>query len=70
MQKYNDDQIADITEREAKAIAFLKELQLTPAATVQKINKGNDEFVDKVVPYLQDVKYSPIETPYVDNKKD
>ncbi len=59
MEKYTEEQIKDVEEREAKALAFLKELQLTPAAVVQKTNIGNDIFVDKVVCYLQDIKYQP-----------
>lgn len=63
MANYTAEQIKDITEREAKALAFLKEQQLTPSAVVQKINIGDDVFVDKVVPYLQDIKYAPTPSP-------
>ena len=56
--KYTDEQVKDIQEREAKAIEALKELELTPSAYVMKTNIGDDTFVDKVVPYLQDTKYA------------
>jgi hypothetical protein len=32
---------------------------MTPAAQVSKVNTGNDMFVDKVTPYLQDLKFQP-----------
>lgn len=60
---YTKDQIQDIQEREKKALAELKKLQLTPAAIVQKMKLDNDVFVDKVIPYLRDLKY-------VDSKTD
>ena len=52
------EQISDIQEREKKGLEALKELGLTPAAQVQKVNMGNDTFADKVIPYLQDTKFS------------
>jgi hypothetical protein len=55
--KYNEEEIKDITEREKKCLDFLKENEMTPAAQVLKVNVGNDMFADKVVPYLQDIKY-------------
>lgn len=55
--KYTPQQVEDIKEREAKGLAYLKELELTPAAQVYKQNLGNDVFVDKIVPFLQDIKY-------------
>lgn len=57
MKEYTKEQIKDIKEREAKALEMLKELELTPAAQIYKINAGNDIFADKVQPYLQDLKY-------------
>lgn len=60
--KLTEEQIKDIQEREKKALEYLKELQLTPAAIMQKINIGNDLFADKTIPYLQDIKYSGKET--------
>ncbi len=57
--EYSKEQIDDINEREKKGLAALKELQLSPAASVQKQNIGNDIFVDKVIPYLQDTRYTP-----------
>ncbi len=59
MEKYTKEQIKDVEEREAKALVMLKELQLTPAAVLQKVNMGGDMFVDKVICYLQDIKYQP-----------
>lgn len=55
---YTKEQVEETQEREKKALAFLKDLDLTPAAIVQKVNLGEDMFVDKVVPYLRDTKYS------------
>jgi hypothetical protein len=56
-KKYSEEEIKDITEREKKCLDFLKENQMTPAAQVSKVNMGEDMFVDKVTPYLQDIKY-------------
>lgn len=55
---YTKEMMADITEREKKGLEALKELKLTPAASVQKVNLGDDNFGDKVTPYLRDTKYS------------
>ena len=65
--KYTQEQIKDITDREAKALELLKELQLTPAASVSKVNMGNDTFSDKVVCYLQDIKYVPKDETFVEH---
>lgn len=59
---YTPEEVKDITEREAKGLEALKELQLTPAAAVSKLNIGHDSFVDKVQPYLQDTKYAKNES--------
>lgn len=69
MNNYTQEQVEDIKEREAKALDTLKELNLTPACQVFKVNVGNDTFADKVVPYLQDTKYAnptKAETPVAD----
>ena len=58
MEKYTQEQIKDIKERELKALEMLKELQLTPAAQIYKVNIGNDTFADKLIPYLADIKYN------------
>ena len=58
MNKLNEEQIKDIKEREAKALEFLRELQLSPACQLFYENIGNDGFVTRAMPYLQDVKYS------------
>ena len=55
---YTPEQIKDIQEREKKGLEALKELQLTPAALISKHNIGNDTFADRLLPYLQDTKYS------------
>ena len=55
---YTDAQIADIKEREAKALEMLKTLQLTPAAVISKVNLGDDTFGDKLQCYLRDLKYT------------
>lgn len=54
---YTEEMKKDIQTREKKALQCLKDLELTPAAQVYKQNIGNDMFVDKVTPYLQDLKY-------------
>lgn len=58
MNNYTPDQIEDITQREQQGLDALKALGLTPAAIMQKVNMGNDVFADKVLPYLQDTKYT------------
>lgn len=70
---YTEEQKKEIKEREAKALAFLKELQLTPACQVIKVNIGDDTFADKFIPYLQDTKYPPtkdVKSPYSEPKKE
>lgn len=68
MEKYSPEEIKDIEAREKKGLEYLKELQLTPAAQVYKQNIGNDMFVDKVTPYLQDIKYNKNEPAKEDKK--
>ncbi len=68
MVNYTEEQKNDIQEREKKALEILKELQLTPAVAVQKVNIGNDVFVDKLIPFLQDSKYQ--EEPKNEETKD
>lgn len=58
---YSDLEKSDVIARQTKALAFLKELELTPAANMQKVNlgvEGKDIFADLVQPYLQDTKYN------------
>lgn len=61
MPDYTPEQIKDIQEREAKGLAFLKELGLTPSAAVQKFKmagpKNEELFMDQIIPFLQDTKY-------------
>lgn len=57
-QKYTDEQVKDIQEREAKAIEALKELQMTLSAQVVAVNVGDNTFANKVIPYLSDMKYT------------
>ncbi len=57
---YTEEQVKDIQEREKKGLELLKDLQLNPSASVQKVNMGNDMFVDKVTPFLADTKYTPV----------
>lgn len=68
--KLTEVQIEDIQVREKKALEFLKENDLTPAAQVISVNLGNDVFGTKVVCYLQDIKYAdkPEETKEVKNE--
>jgi hypothetical protein len=63
--KYTPEQIKDIEEREAKGIAFLKELELTPASYVIPANLGQDVFGLQVKGFLQDTKYAKKEEPKV-----
>lgn len=69
MEDYTRAQQEDIKERLAKAEIALKELHLFPSAVVQKVNQGDDIFVDKVICYLQDSKYMPVKSPYESDKK-
>lgn len=55
---YSEEQIKDIQEREAKGLQALKDLELSPAAVVSKVNIGDDKFADRVQCYLADTKYS------------
>lgn len=61
---YTPEQVSDIEAREKKALEALKELQLTPAAAVQKsrltTTNGEEVWVDKITPFLQDTKYAPV----------
>lgn len=75
MAEYTEEQISDIKDRVAKAAEFLKGLQLNVATQVSKQRiefEGQELFVDKVIPYLQDLRYagtiSPIQSD--DLKKD
>ena len=52
------EQIEDIKQRATKALAFLQELQLTPACQLSLENDGTDHFSIRAIPYLQDRKYS------------
>lgn len=54
---YTDEQKADIIERVNKAMEFLKEIELSPAAAISKVALGNDVFADRVQAYLKDTKY-------------
>ena len=69
MENYTKEQEEDIKLRLVKAEIALKELQLFPSAVVQKVNQGEDIFVDKIICYLQDSKFTPKKSPY-DIKKD
>lgn len=64
---YTKEQIEDVQAREAKALAYLKELQLTPAAQLswESIGDGDDRFVARMQPYLQDLKYQDIKSPFI-----
>lgn len=63
---YTPEQISDVRDREEKGLAALKELNLTPAAQITKVNVGNDVFADRLIPFLQDTKYTS--TPSVDKE--
>lgn len=58
---YSPAQKEDIEKRVAQAKTFLEGIGLKPSAGVYATNLGEDNFGLKVIPYLQDVKYtSPI----------
>lgn len=73
---YTELEIKDIKERVSKAAEYLKSVNLSLSAVVQKVKIGREEtngqegdvFGDKVIPYLQDTKYQKeekeIESPY------
>ena len=67
MQNYTEEEKKDITERTEKANAYLKELNLVPAAQVVKVNLGdvdpkfNSVFGDLIQVYLADTKYPKTE---------
>lgn len=61
--EYTKPQEEDIKKRVAQAEIYLKGLNLFPSAVVQKINQGDDIFVDKIICYLQDSKYTPTISP-------
>jgi hypothetical protein len=61
--QYTKEQIKEVQEREKKALEYLKENHLSPAAVVQKVRVGDDMFVDKVTPYLRDTRYASVESP-------
>lgn len=68
--KYTPEEIKDVQEREAKALAYLTELQLTPSAQFSMENlNGEDIFGIRCRPYLQDLKFREdapgVESPYV-----
>lgn len=60
---FTQEQIKDIREREAKGLEALKELGLTPGCGAQMVNMGNDTFGIKLIPYLQDTKYTAQPSP-------
>lgn len=64
---YTAEQIAEVEEREKKALIYLKENFLTPAASIQKVNIGNDVFANRLIPFLKDFKYEPKLSP-IQNK--
>ena len=60
--EYTKEQIEDIKVRSQKAVDFLKELELQPAAQMLPQNMGNDIFGLKLTPFLQDTKFTKIDT--------
>ena len=60
--EYIKEQIEDIKVRSQKAVDFLKELELQPAAQMLPQNMGNDIFGLKLTPFLQDTKFTKIDT--------
>lgn len=66
--QYTPEQVEDINKRAEKVVAFLKENEISVAATITKVRVGEDVFADKVTPILQDTKYAPkeVKSPFVD----
>lgn len=62
-KEYTPEQIEDVKKREVMGIQALKDLELTPAAILNKVNLGEDVFADKVTPFLQDTKYAKKDEP-------
>lgn len=60
--EYTQEQKDDIQARFKLAADFLKENELNVAASVHKVNIGNDIFADKVEAFLVDTKYAPKES--------
>lgn len=61
-QNLTEDQRKDIEDRVAQATKALADLNLTPKASVQAKNTGDDVFAFKVIVYLEDNKFlSPIQ---------
>lgn len=60
MQNLTKEQEEDIKNREAKALEMLKELELSPQAVVYAVLIDPEQgiFGTKVIPYLQDTKFS------------
>lgn len=65
---YSAEEKADIIARVDKAKAMLTELKLQIACMPQMFNTGDDVFGIKLLPYLQDKKYTPKQSPI--QKKD
>lgn len=68
IDKYSEEQIKNIQEREKKGLQALKDLQLTPACSAQMVNTGGDVFAIKLVPYLQDTQYTAQASPIQQEK--
>lgn len=62
-EQYSPEQRKDIEERVEKARKLLEELQLRPACMPQMYNVGNDVFGIKLLPFLQDSKYTQTISP-------
>lgn len=61
MQKYTEEQIKDIEERELRAYKAIKDLELFLSATTQSVNMGDNTFAMKIIPHFADLKYAPKE---------
>ncbi len=66
-QDYTEEQKKDIEARVAKAQLALKELQLQPGCWVVPRNVGDDTFALKTIAFLQDTKYTGMESPITKN---
>lgn len=62
MPNYTEEEVKDIQDREKLCLDFLKDNQMTPAASIQKVNMGKDVFGDKLIPFLRDMKFNQPES--------
>ncbi len=57
--QYTQEQREDIKSRGQEVASFLKEKEMELGAQINKVNVGENLFVDQLVPVLKDTKYAP-----------